>query len=107
MPPNQRVSGERSPQARSNVGGAAPPPPRGRSEPSLSDLTADPALRLTDAGRALLRLLSTESVLRQRSAQLAAIVPAHLAGSAAALARRTGDAWDDLASKLEQLARLS
>lgn len=103
VPPSQRVSGERSPQARSSAGGAAPPLTRGRTELSLRDLTADPALRLTDAGRALLRLLTTESVLRQRAAQLAAIVPPHLAGSAAALARRTGDAWYDLASKLEQL----
>lgn len=96
VPPSQRISGR-----------ATTPLPRGRTELTLSALTADPALRLTDVGRALLRLLTTESVLRQRSAQLAAIVPTHLAGSVAALARRTGAAWYELASKLEQLTRVS
>lgn len=84
VPPSQRVCGERSPQARSSAGGVARSLPRGHTELCLSELAADPGLRFSDAGRALLRLLTSESALRQRTGQLVAVVPPHLAGRAGA-----------------------
>jgi ParB-like chromosome segregation protein Spo0J len=73
------------------------------AEISVTELGIDPTLRHTEDGRLLLRLLSAKSVLEQRIAQLAAIVPPHLADPVADLACRTGDAWHDFSHRVAQV----
>lgn len=64
-------------------------------------LADDPALRLNELGRRLIRLLSIQAVIRQDSPRLAAAVPFHLHQSVIALAKQTGDAWYEFARFLD------
>ncbi|MEO3755205.1 ParB/RepB/Spo0J family partition protein [Streptomyces sp. B6B3] len=63
-------------------------------------LRRDPALRLTEQGRALLRLLSVQAD-EQQWALLAEIVPAHRSELVARVARQCAAGWLSLADALE------
>jgi hypothetical protein len=67
---------------------------------SVAELGVDPALRHTEDGRALLRLLGSLSVLDRRFDEVAAVVPCHLADQVAELARQAATAWSRLADRL-------
>jgi hypothetical protein len=87
---------------------AAPPPPPGAGPPrhpaagALRALMADPALRSTETGRALLRMLAAATVLEQNRQQLIDSVPAHCLAKVAQTARLCGELWHDLAQQMER-----
>ncbi len=66
-------------------------------ERSLRILFGDPALRSTETGRMLLRVLSTTFVLEQRAADLAESIPVHNLGLVAAVADANAVIWRRLA----------
>lgn len=68
---------------------------------SVAVLGVDPALRHTEHGRALLRLLNTQSLLDCRFNEVAAVIPRHLASQVAELARRAACSWQRLSERLE------
>jgi hypothetical protein len=68
---------------------------------TLHRLRHDPALRFTESGRALLRLLDTCLITPARWNQLADAVPAHTARLVAGIARRCGRVWFDFATRVE------
>lgn len=72
------------------------------SPPSLEHLMSDPALRLNEAGRTLLRLLHAQTIIEQTSAALATAVPAHSAKAIAELAHRAASTWHSFANQLER-----
>ncbi|MCP2270080.1 ParB/RepB/Spo0J family partition protein [Actinokineospora diospyrosa] len=74
---------------------------------ALRILTADPALRFTDAGRVLLRWLSTRSIDSREWQGLMDEVPAHCAGTVADLARQCSESWREFAEQLERRHRAS
>lgn len=69
---------------------------------SFGVLAGDPALRLNEVGRQLIRLLSLQGVIRQDSRRLASAVPLHLNRSVVALAKQAGDAWYEFARCLDR-----
>lgn len=71
-----------------------------REPMSVAELGVDPALRHTEDGRALLRLLGSLSLLDRRFDEVAAVVPCHLADQVAELARQAATAWSRLADRL-------
>lgn len=73
------------------------------SEPSalLSTLKRDPSLRLTDAGRHLLRWLDGRTVTSADWADLFRTVPPHCTPVLATLARANAENWLQLAEELE------
>lgn len=68
---------------------------------SWRQLTRDPSLRYTSAGRQLLRLLRAHSSV----AEIAHAVPSHCSQNVALLARECAQAWGQLAQRLERLER--
>jgi ParB-like chromosome segregation protein Spo0J len=68
----------------------------------LSKLRKDPSLRLSEAGRKLLRWLHGHAVGMNDWNGLVDAVPPHCAHSVADLARRTAEAWNDFAIQLER-----
>lgn len=68
----------------------------------LDHLKLDPALRYSEAGRALLRLLQAQTVIEQASTTLVTAVPAHTAKAVAELAHRAAETWRSFAAQLEQ-----
>ncbi|MGA4844419.1 ParB N-terminal domain-containing protein [Streptomyces sp. G45] len=66
----------------------------------LRELTGDPSLRHTDAGRGLLRWLHLKTVLDEDLRALAHSVPAHRADAVAELARHCARAWQHMADEL-------
>jgi hypothetical protein len=63
-------------------------------------LMSDPALRYSDTGRNLLRLLSLHSHWVQEWETIADNVPPHCSGVVADLARQFADLWADLATRM-------
>lgn len=74
------------------------------SAATVSNLSRDPALRLTDAGRSLLRALSVQALLIENPSELVAAVPSHQRTSLAAVARQAGRTWQSFATSLEDAA---
>jgi hypothetical protein len=73
----------------------------------LRALMRDPALRSTDSGRTLLRMLSSFQVVDQNSTELIACVPEHGLMFFESLARANAELWRglaDLAARREKLA---
>lgn len=70
--------------------------------PVLRALMADPALRLTDSGRSLLRMLASYRVLEEHGIQLTETIPAHRMASVADAARACARAWQDFADRVDQ-----
>ncbi len=73
----------------------------GQSIAVLQKLMADPSLRFTDSGRALLRLLGTHILSDDEWCQLGDTVPAHWASGVAGLAREQATMWLRFATQLE------
>lgn len=68
----------------------------------LRDLRSDPSLRLTEAGRVILRLINAHTVDSQEWLRLADQVPAHCVDAVASLARGCANDWQGFAKLLEQ-----
>lgn len=69
--------------------------------PLLEGLKRDPALRHSEAGRALLRWLDFRTVKLKELQDATARIPPHAAIIVAKVARRCSAAWEDLATKFE------
>jgi len=85
-----------------------PPESRGPTnhETTLAALRDDPTLHFTDAGRVLLRWLTTRPVSEDDWADLADGVPSHTATLVADLARRHAANWTRFAERLENPAAI-
>jgi ParB-like chromosome segregation protein Spo0J len=70
-------------------------------------LRNDPALRFSEAGRELLRLLDAHTITAERWAVLADSVPPYCHDSVARVALECARAWQDFAKQLEQPAESS
>jgi ParB-like chromosome segregation protein Spo0J len=68
----------------------------------LDRLSADPALKLSEAGRVLLRLLRIQLIGGAGWQRIADNVPAHCSEMIADLARDAANAWQDLADRVER-----
>ena len=68
----------------------------------LDSLGQDPALKLTDSGRALLRWLASHALSPEDTGMITA-VPPHYANLVADIARRNAAMWQELANITEQL----
>jgi ParB-like chromosome segregation protein Spo0J len=68
----------------------------------VRSLRTDPSLRLSDSGRALLRMLDLVSLDPGDWQRLSDTVPPHQVASIVRLARECGQAWNDFATALEQ-----
>jgi ParB/Sulfiredoxin domain len=71
---------------------------------AIERLRADPALRLTETGRALLRLLQIHAVKAEDWQKISENAPAHCSHIIATLARECSYMWRDLAERVEQRA---
>ncbi|MCH0566153.1 ParB-like nuclease domain-containing protein [Streptomyces sp. MUM 2J] len=67
----------------------------------LKALARDPSLRLSEAGRALVKKLAACSVAPEEVDRIAAAVPAHCAQSVTQLALAYARAWEELAQTLQ------
>lgn len=65
-------------------------------------LTADPALRFSDTGRSLLRLLAIHAVQEEEWDAMISNVPPHCSGIVADLAVQFADMWADLATRVRR-----
>jgi ParB-like chromosome segregation protein Spo0J len=70
---------------------------------ALMRLRSDPSVRDKQAGRELLRWLSTHAIDIGDLPECASAIPAHRAAQVAALARQSADAWRELARRLETI----
>lgn len=68
---------------------------------ALENLRNDPALRSSEAGRAVLRWLHTRSIERAQWKRLLETIPPHCAELIAGLARGCGEAWNEFAKELQ------
>lgn len=90
------AGGDREPPAR-----AAPAQPDWPTV--LRRLRADPSLRFTDTGRALLRLMDVHAVSAGRWESIVSGVPPHCRSTVAAVAGEFARAWHSLAEELERI----
>lgn len=67
----------------------------------LQQLTRDPAMRLSQQGRTLLRWLHSHSIQHDFWTTLVPTVPPHLTASVAELAHRNAQEWRTLASRID------
>ena len=81
--------------------GESPITPR-QQQPTaaLANLRRDPSLRLTEAGRSLLRFLDVCAIDPRQLAELAGKVPPHQRGTVESLARECVRVWQDFADQL-------
>lgn len=84
-----------------------PPVRAAPTQPDLASvvrrLRADPSLRFTETGRALLRLMEAHAVSSGRWESIAGGVPAHCRSAVAAVAGEFARAWHAFAEQLERL----
>jgi hypothetical protein len=85
-----------------------PPAGAGDEDPGslaaiLDSLERDPALKLTESGRALLRWLASHA-LSPEDTDVFAAVPPHYANLVADIARRNAAIWQELANTVERLS---
>jgi len=69
---------------------------------TLDGLKKDPALRLTDSGRSLLRWLGTQVVRMEKWEKVVETIPDHCVGSVVRIARFQEASWQMFAARLEQ-----
>ena len=72
---------------------------------TMRRLRADPSLRFTEAGRALLQLLGSQSIAGGGWRRLSDSVPAYWAPSLADVARELAFAWQQFAAHLDEVAK--
>nr|WP_081396278.1 ParB N-terminal domain-containing protein [Mycobacterium colombiense] len=85
------------------------PPAGGRSDTHreahdhdlLERLRNDPAVRFSDRGRRLVRLLSTDMAAIGAVNAIAENIPVHCSGTVAEIARRNACAWQEVANKFQ------
>lgn len=83
------------------------PGPDGTTDLSVvSTLTADPALRSTDLGRALLRMLNSSAALARYGEQISGSVPSYCLPTLAEAARACSQTWQDFAAYIENVRSL-
>nr|ADK54804.1 transcriptional regulator [uncultured soil bacterium] len=101
---------------RKEFGGPGPARPSGRSrrEPApdrvvlVKRLKADPALRFTETGRNLLRLLALHTLREEEWDAIIDNVPPHCSDIVADLARQFADLWSEFAMRVkEDMAQIS
>jgi hypothetical protein len=68
----------------------------------MERLRADPALRLTETGRILLRLLHAHLAETEKWDRIVENVPAHCGGIIAQLARECAQLWEGFADQVER-----
>jgi ParB-like chromosome segregation protein Spo0J len=111
---NRLGQGQEVPAPRRPVPVTAAPGPGGtrRRRPSstesadiLRNLRGDPSLRLTESGRALIRLLDTQMVWARDSERVVEHLPAHCIGMLVELAAACVETWRDFAERLETRER--
>lgn len=68
----------------------------------IERLKADPALRFTETGRTLLRLLHVNMMQADEWESIGANIPPHCAGIIASLARECAQMWEELAERVER-----
>jgi hypothetical protein len=68
----------------------------------VNALKKDPTLRFTDTGRALLRLLDSNSLNATTRAQMAVALPAHCLATVAKVARQHADSWRRFGQEIER-----
>lgn len=68
---------------------------------AVNRLKADPALRLSETGRTLLRLLNIHTLSGDQWEEIIGNVPAHCRGVVAQLARECAGIWKDIAMRME------
>ena len=68
----------------------------------IERLRADPALRFSEKGRSLLRLLNLHTMKDEELDRIAESVPAHWRSTVACLARECARLWAELADRVEQ-----
>ncbi|ORA38416.1 hypothetical protein BST20_11500 [Mycobacterium branderi] len=105
------VSVTRARDVRQRIGKGANPLPDNRAEtyvPSkvqghdlLQRLRKDPAVRSSERGRALLRLLSTVVLAISACNEFAEAVPIHCSGTIAEIARKYARAWQEIADQFD------
>jgi hypothetical protein len=67
----------------------------------VHQLRNDPALRFSEAGRALLKMLDAHTVVNQKFDSIADNVPAHCRGTVASAARECAQVWRSFANRLD------
>ncbi|MEV5594490.1 ParB N-terminal domain-containing protein [Streptomyces sp. NPDC052496] len=86
-------------------GAAAPAPARMPVQDRtgvVRRLKVDPALRFSETGRTLLRLLSIHTISAEEWDDIMANIPPHCSGIIAQLARECADIWADFAQRAER-----
>ncbi|MDH6439240.1 ParB-like chromosome segregation protein Spo0J [Streptomyces sp. SAI-144] len=105
---NRLLYGRQSAPARTSK-----PPPRNQARPPVDQdevlrrLAADPAVRQTDAGRALLRVLRVQAMTGEEWQKIVDNVPAHCAQLVEQAARESARVWDDIAARIAQKTSLA
>ncbi|MGY4927232.1 hypothetical protein [Streptomyces sp. 900105755] len=106
------AAGQVPPTAIADTAALAAAPRSGVAETAPADanlaqkLMRDPALRGTDPGKALLRLLHLNAVASGRLKAVARVVPAHCVVAVMRLAEQNSQTWRDFACELEGRARI-
>ncbi|MEU0274562.1 winged helix-turn-helix transcriptional regulator [Streptomyces sp. NPDC006307] len=105
VPPRQREAERKAvPEPAPRVSAALPTSGDGGPgqglEALVRNLCQDPALRLSDAGRLLLRMFDVQVAGTRRRQQILAAVPAHRAAMVAAAADQCAAVWRDLAIRM-------
>jgi hypothetical protein len=109
--PGRRATGRvKKPAApRGDVPQACDDPPAARMPGknrvgAIERLRGDPALRFTETGRTLLRMLSVHGIEDEQWEKIAENVPLHCSGTIAAMARACADMWGELADQMARKA---
>ncbi|MFF0226404.1 ParB N-terminal domain-containing protein [Streptomyces sp. NPDC004629] len=95
------------PQAPAPAPSPARPQPRQSGvvqEAILRRLTADPALRQTESGRALLRILHAQAMAAEEWQTILDQVPTHCAALVGEAARESARMWEELADRISEKA---
>ncbi|GHF69241.1 hypothetical protein GCM10018790_54040 [Kitasatospora xanthocidica] len=92
-PPGQAAGGRRT--------GPGPQQPGQDLARVMERLMSDPALRLTESGRHLLRMLTSSLLPADQRDQLARSIPPHCAGRVSQLALECAAAWREFAHQVE------
>lgn len=101
VPTNHRVAAPSSTVAARQVTRSVIATYNQNLRPMLDSLRKDPSLKFTDAGRRLLRWLSSHAIEPKDWEPFLDNVPAHCTKIIAEFARSSADAWQEFACKLE------
>ncbi|MFJ8467817.1 ParB/RepB/Spo0J family partition protein [Streptomyces swartbergensis] len=104
--PGERGTGDRSACRQADLPGRGGAECEAKTPPAVvvKRLRADPALRLNENGRDLLRLLNIHTVRSEDWTRIIDSVPPHRMETVAQLARSCAEKWFEIASRIEQNA---